>query len=246
LNYTLEIACFTLNGALAAQKAGAHRIELCENPGEGGTTQSYGTLRLVRKKIGIPVFPIIRPRGGDFLYSNDEFEVMKQDVLLCKTLGYEGVVLGLLNQDGRMDVERTQQLVEVAYPMEVTFHRAFDRCLHPLEALEDVIAAGCQRILTSGQVPNAPDGAELLAQLVTKANDRIIIMPGSGVRANNVYQLAQHTGAVEFHTSARMDVVSNMNFEVQTMNERLTYSGVDTNEVSNIIAELSRFFNSDY
>lgn len=240
--FTLEIATFTLNGALEAQKAGADRIELCENPAEGGTTQSYGALQLIRKKISIPVFPIIRPRGGDFLYSDDEFEIMRQDVLLSKKLGYEGVVIGLLQKDGSIDIKRTQQLVELAYPLEVTFHRAFDRCINPLQSLEEVINAGCQRILTSGQVPNALDGAQLLSDLVRQADGRIIIMPGSGVRANNIYELAKTTNAVEFHTSARTDIATAMDFEVAGMQEQLTYSGVNVTEVKNVISELERAF----
>ena len=142
----LEVATFSIAGAITAQKAGADRIEFCENPEEGGTTPSFGALKSIRKNIRIPVFPIIRPRGGDFLYSEDEFEIMYHDIGLCKTLGFEGVVVGILKADGNIDKERTQQLVEQAYPMEVTFHRAFDRCINPLENLETIINCGCQRI----------------------------------------------------------------------------------------------------
>ena len=182
----LEIAVFNIQSALLAAAAGAHRLELCENPYDGGTTPSYGTLKTVREKISIPVFPIIRPRGGDFLYSDAEYEVICKDVQLCKELGFDGVVIGLLHADGSIDKERTKKLVDLAYPLEVTFHRAFDRAAHPLQALEDIIACGCNRILTSGQVPNAWDGRELIKQLVEKADDRIIIMPGSGVRSSNI------------------------------------------------------------
>jgi copper homeostasis protein len=179
------------------------RLELCENPQEGGTTPSYGTFKIVKEKISIPVFPIIRVRGGDFLYSDDEFAVMKKDVELCKQLGFEGVVIGLLHADGSVDAERTKELAELAYPMEVTFHRAFDRAADPLAAMETIITCGCHRILTSGQVPNAGDGKELIKQLIEQADDRIIIMPGSGVRSSNIKEIADYTGAVELHSSAR-------------------------------------------
>lgn len=229
---TLEIAVFNIGSALAAAKAGADRIELCENPFDGGTTPSYGTLKTVREKIGIPVFPIIRPRGGDFLYSSEEFEVMRRDVLLCKELGFEGAVLGLLLADGAIDVSRTRLLVELAYPMEITFHRAFDRCREPLQALEQVIGCGCKRILTSGQVPNAFDGRELIRQLVQQADDRIIIMPGSGVRSHNIRELANFTGATELHSSARIMEASPMQFTVAGMQETLENIQANSGEIA--------------
>lgn len=235
----LEVAVFNIESALVAMAAGANRIELCENPFDGGTTPSYGTLKRVREKISIPVFPIIRSRGGDFLYGNDAFAVMMEDVLLCKALGFEGVVLGLLLPDGTIDKERTKRLVEAAYPMEVTFHRAFDRCAHPLEALEAVIDCGCQRILTSGQVPHAWDGRERIRQLVQQADDRIIIIPGSGVRSNNIKELAQYTGAVELHSSARKAAPSAMQFEVKGMQEDLSITLTDEEEVKRMLAELN-------
>ena len=244
LKFTLEIACFSIAGALTAQAAGAHRLEFCENPEEGGTTPSYGALQLIKKKITIPVFPIIRPRGGDFYYSNEEFEIMQQDVLLCKSLGFEGVVLGLLDINGNIDTSRTSLLVSLAYPMDVTFHRAFDRCREPLQSLEKVIECGCQRILTSGQFPSAPDGAGLIQQLIVKADDRIIIMPGSGVRSNNIQQLAKETGAIEFHASVRKAIKTSMHFEVSTMNESLTYMGVDEAEVEKMLSALHDNFST--
>lgn len=227
----LEIAVFNIESALLAVSAGADRLELCENPGEGGTTPSYGTLKIVREKVSIPVFPIIRVRGGDFLYSNDEFAVMKKDIELCKQLGFEGVVIGLLHADGSVDAERTKELVDLAYPMEVTFHRAFDRAADPLAAMETIIHCGCHRILTSGQVPNAGDGKELIKQLVEQANDRIIIMPGSGVRSSNIKEIADFTGAVELHSSARKVMGSGMNAQKQSMNEDLKTVSVDIEEI---------------
>lgn len=227
----LEIAVFNIQSAIAAANAGADRIELCENPFDGGTTPSYGTLQMVRKHVSIPVFPIIRPRGGDFCFADDEFEVMKEDVLLCKRTGFEGVVTGLLNTDGSIDEERTAQLVELAYPMDVTFHRAFDRARDPYDSLETIIDCGCQRILTSGQVPDANKGKDLIAQLVRQANERIVIMPGSGVRSKNIAALAQYTGVQELHSSARKMERSPMRFVVAGMNETLENITVDTSEI---------------
>ena len=227
----LEIAVFNISSAMAAEKAGADRIEICENPYDGGTTPSYGTLKIAKEKINIPIFPIIRPRGGDFLYNEEEFAVMKKDIELCKQLHYEGVVIGLLHANGSIDIKRTKQLVELAYPMEVTFHRAFDRAINPLEAMEEIINAGCQRILTSGQTPKAWDGKELIKQLIEQAQDRIIIMPGSGIRSNNIKEMAAFTGAIEMHSSARKSVPSSMSFLQNSMHEKLENIHVDIEEI---------------
>lgn len=240
--FTLEIACFSVHSALQACHAGADRIELCENPSEGGTTPSFGSLKLARQKINIPVFPIIRPRGGDFLYNALEFEIMKQDIGLCKSLGFAGVVLGLLNADGSIDEERTTELVDLADPMEVTFHRAFDRCDNPIAALETIILAGCKRLLTSGQVHDVNQNPGLVNELIELAQNRIIIMPGSGVRADKITRLAQATGAVEFHSSARKPVESAMKFRVESMHEDLSHQGVDSQEIRQMKLALTRFF----
>jgi copper homeostasis protein len=236
--YTLEIAVFNINSALHAVNTGAHRLELCENPLDGGTTPSYGTLKIVRDKVSIPVFPIIRSRGGDFLYTDSEFEVMQKDILLCKEMQFEGVVIGLLHANGTIDTTRTKRLVDLAYPMEVTFHRAFDRASNPLQALEDVISCGCNRILTSGQVPNAWDGRELIKQLVIQAADRIIIMPGSGVRSSNIKELAAFTGALELHSSARILQPSGMSYLQQSMQEEMKNTDVDSHEIKTMLEQL--------
>lgn len=212
MKYTIEVIAFTLKSCVRIEQGGANRIELCTNPQEGGTTPSYGMMKTAREKTSLPLFPIIRPRGGDFLYSDDEFSIMQSDVQVCKELGCNGVVLGLLHKDGRINVARTATLVEAAYPMEVTFHRAFDRCYDPFEALEQIIEIGCRRILTSGQKPTAMEGADRIAELVKAAAGRIIIMPGCGVRAGNVLELAQKTGAMEFHSSLRTTEKSGMEF----------------------------------
>lgn len=227
----LEIAAFSFQSALLAANAGAHRVELCENAAEGGTTPSYGTLKLVKEKISLPAFPIIRPRGGDFLYNDEEFSIMQKDIQLCKQLGYEGIVVGLLNADGTVDTKRTSQLAELAYPLEVTFHRAFDRTVNASQALENIIDCGCARILTSGQHPTAADGKDLIKQLVQQADDRIIIMPGSGIRSSNIKAIADYTGAIELHSSARKFIASTMHFNQPTMNESLQSTTVDEAEI---------------
>lgn len=211
-SFTIEIATTDLVTTQSAVEGGAHRIELCAALSDGGTTASHGMIKVCREKFDVQLFPIIRTRGGDFLYNQEEFEIMIHDVLLCKQIGCDGVVLGLLRKDGSIDVERTTKLIEAAYPLEVTFHRAFDRCKEPFEALEQLIEIGCTRILTSGQQPAAPQGIELIAQLVKAADERIIIMPGSGVRKENIKELADKTGAVEFHSSLRSKQKSNMEF----------------------------------
>jgi len=227
----LEIAVFNIESAIAAERAGADRLELCENGSEGGTTPSYGTLIEVKKRVRIPVFPIIRPRGGDFLYSDAEFEVMKHDVQLCKQLRYEGVVIGLLNADGSVDIERTKELVSIAYPMEVTFHRAFDRAADAIVALEAIIECGCQRILTSGQVPDANNGTGLIRSLTEKADDSIVLMPGSGVRSASLQTLIQATGCSEVHSSARMMKNSLMKVSKESMQEEMKSVFVDEEEI---------------
>lgn len=239
MNYTLEVIAFTIESVLAAGAAGAHRIELCDNPAEGGTTASYGMIKTAREKTTLQLYPIIRPRGGDFLYSKEEFEIMKRDILLCKETGCDGVVIGLLNPDGSVDTIRTTQLVEIAYPLGVTFHRAFDRVANPFEALEEIIAAGCERILTSGLKPSAPEGVQLIADLVRQANDRIAIMPGSGVRSDNIKWLAQQTGANEFHSSARISLPTTMNYINEGMQETLDTIQLNTEEVKKMLEALA-------
>ena len=230
----LEICVFNTATAIEAEQAGADRIELCENYANGGTTPSYGYLKTVREKISLPVFPMIRPRGGDYFQSKDEIEIIRKDILLCKELGYDGVVFGLLNQDGTIDKENTARLVEAAYPLDVTFHRAFDRCKNPLEALETIIECGCTRILTSGQHPKVTDGLTLIKQLVEQANDRIIIMPGSGLNSKNVKSIVDTAGVNEVHTSARIRVSSTTQFQNPLMPEDFDIDFVDAEEIKKI------------
>lgn len=229
--HTLEIIGFNIESCLIAQSSGADRIELCDGPAEGGTTPSYGFIKTARKQLKIQLYPIIRPRGGDFLYNDAEFEIMKADISLCKKLGCDGIVTGILHTDGTVDKARTEQLVELSYPLEVTFHRAFDRTADPFAAMEAIIETGCTRILTSGQKPGALEGAELIAALINEADDRIIIMPGSGLRSDNLSAIAAKTKAAEFHSSARIMAETNMQYRQDSLKENLQSVTVDENEI---------------
>ena len=241
MDFKLEIIAFNIESCTIAQASGATRIELCDNPGDGGTTPSYGFIKAAREKLHIELYCMIRPRGGDFFYSDDEFEIMKTDVLQCKQLGCDGVVIGLLNKDATVDLTRSKKLVELAYPMGVTFQRAFDRVSDPFKALEDIIATGCERILTSGLVPSCLDGAPLIAKLVQQADERIVIMPGSGLRSGNVIDVAKITGATEFHTSARIFADTKMEYIVKGMEEDLKNVMVDGDEVKAIAGSLKNY-----
>jgi len=235
----LEICSFNLTSAIIAQEAGAHRVELCASPEEGGTTPGPGLIRMARELLQIEIYPIIRPRGGDFLYSEEEFQIMLKDIQYCKETGCHGVVIGMLNTDGTVDKKRTARLVKAAWPLGVTFHRAFDRAANPFEALEDIISLGCERILTSGQRPTAMEGAALINELVRQADERIVIMPGSGVRSSNIAALAEKTDASEFHTSARILVASTMEYVNDAMGDDAAYVRVDRQEVEKILGILA-------
>lgn len=239
---TLEVCCFTLQSCIIAMEAGAQRIELCTSPHDGGTTPSYGTIRIVKEKIGIPVYPIIRPRGGDFLYDEDDFDIMRRDIGACKVLGCEGVVIGALLPNGSVNYDQCARLVEAAGTMDVTFHRAFDRTNNPFQALEDIIHLGIRRILTSGQVPAAPDGATRIRQLIQQADNRLSIMPGAGIRSTNVLRLAQQTGAHEFHTSGRIQLPTKMQFVSGSMHEQLTTIAVQSKEIRAIRTLLEQHY----
>jgi len=230
----LEVIGFDLASCLIAEERGANRIELCANPHEGGTTPSHGMIAVARKITSIALFPIIRPRGGDFLYAKPEFDSMIADVEQCRELGCDGVVIGMLAKDGSVDVQRCAELIHRAGAMQVTFHRAFDRVKDPMKALEDVIGMGCSRILTSGLHPNVELGKEMLRALVVAAGNRITIMPGSGVRSDNILELAKFTGARAFHSSARATVSSSMEFTNPAMDEELESITIDPHEVSEL------------
>ena len=234
----LEVIAFNVESCATIAKTGAHRVELCMNPQEGGTTPSAGFIKLARQLLSIDLFPIIRPRGGDFFYSNAEIDCMKHDIRMCKDLGCDGVVLGLLNENGTVNVEQTQRLVDLAYPLEVTFHRAFDRVQDPFSALEDIIRTGCTRILTSGLQPTAFEGKDLIRQLVHRADGRISVMPGAGVRASNIREIALGTRAEEFHTSARTFQSSRMLFHNPALAEEAGYVVASHEEISECLQSL--------
>jgi copper homeostasis protein len=237
----LEVIGFDLASCVIAQECGADRIELCANPHEGGTTPSAGVIAAARTRTSIQLFPIIRPRGGDFLYTDAEFEAMAADVERCRELGCDGVVIGMLRSDGRVDVDRCADLIRRAGSMQVTFHRAFDRVNDPLTALEAVIDLGCSRILTSGLRPNVDEGREMLRTLVDVAGHRITVMPGSGVRSTNIVDLARFTGATAFHSSARTTRPSAMRFANPDMDEDLFSIGIDPAEVSELRRRLDAY-----
>jgi len=199
----LEVCAFHIESCIIAERCGAVRVELCDNPIEGGTTPGYGTIKRVRENISIKLYPILRPRSGNYYYSDEEFAILKEDIEMCKQLGCDGISVGVSTIHAEIDTERFKLIVEWAWPMGVTCNRVFDCAPDPFKALEDIIACGCERVLTSGQKSAAPDAAAVLKQLVQQAGDRIIIMPGAGVNSSNIAQLRDASGAREFHSSAR-------------------------------------------
>lgn len=210
--HLLEVCVDSAESAIAAQEGGADRVELCDNLMEGGTTPSAGTIELARKHLTIGMNVIIRPRGGDFCYSDLEFEIMKRDIEFARQSGANGVVVGLLNHDGTIDKERSRLLIELARPMSVTFHRAFDMTCDPFEALEDLIAIGVNRVLTSGQENSVLEGLDLITELVQRAGDRIIIMPGGGITERNLKNIVARSRAHEFHVVGTTGVESPMRY----------------------------------
>lgn len=219
----VEICANSAESAFRAQQGGACRVELCAGIPEGGTTPSWGEMRAARRLLtSTRLHVIIRPRGGDFLYSDLETRIMADDIRAAREAGADGVVLGCLTPDGEVDMERMRELMEAARGMSVTFHRAFDMCREPFRALEQIIALGCDRILTSGQEASAETGIPLLRELVRRADGRIIIMPGCGVREHNIRRIADETGACEFHFSGRSSVESGMEYR----NPRVSMGGV--------------------
>ncbi|MDB5151951.1 MAG: copper homeostasis protein CutC [Mucilaginibacter sp.] len=234
----LEVCANSLTSALAAQEGGAIRVELCDNLNEGGTTPSYGQILLARKMLDIKLYPLIRPREGDFLYTDIEFEIIKADVKYCIEAGCDGIVIGILNADGSIDKQRCSELVHMAKlrGLGVTFHRAFDLCADMNQALEDIIEMGCERILTSGGKSTAIEGANVIARLIDKAAGRIIIMPGSGIDETTVADLIHFTKATEIHSSARKAVKSKMQYH----NDRIILSSNNPDEYSIMVTDVQK------
>lgn len=237
----LEIIGFNIESCVTAQEGGASRIELCAGPGEGGTTPSYAFIKSARENLHIQLYVMIRPRGGDFLFSDEDFRLMKKDIEVCKQFNCDGIVTGILTKDGKVDKKRSKELIEVAYPMEATFHRAFDRVKDPFESLEDIIELGFERILTSGLQPKATDGAQLLSQLIKQSDGRISIMPGSGITSQNIISIAETTGATEFHSSASVLKESKLEYINANMNESLNYVSVNIEEVKKMVQLLEEY-----
>lgn len=208
-DFKIEICTNSAESVRAAVEAGADRIELCAGMPEGGTTPSYGEIALVRALIPSGMHVIIRPRGGDFLYTEEECEVMFRDIEMARKIGVDGIVIGCLTAEGDVDVDKMRKLMAAAGGMSVTFHRAFDMCRDPFAALEAIEQLGCERILTSGQKGSAEAGIPLLKELVKRSRE-VRIMPGCGVNAGNILKIARETGAREFHLSARISVESDM------------------------------------
>ncbi len=212
---TIEVVVYNIESALKAQEGGADRIELCDNPNEGGTTPSFAVIEAVRQNVSMNVYVMIRPRGGDFLYSNYEFHSMKRDISQCQKLSVDGIVFGILNPDGTIDKRRCKELIDKVRPLKVTCHRAFDMTRDPMEALEDCIEVGFDRILTAGQQAQALKGAELIGQLIEKAKGRIAIMAGSGVNESTVVDIIRKSDVKEIHFSATAFRESGMKFKNQ-------------------------------
>jgi copper homeostasis protein len=212
-NFSLEISVESVDAAMAAERGGARRIELCSNAREGGTTPSRELMRAVRERVSLPIFSMVRPRAGNFVYTDKEFGAMRREIEATKECRMDGVVLGLLDADGEVDIARAKQLVDLVRPLPITFHRAFDECADLRVSLEDVIKTGATRLLTSGGKRTASEALDVLEELVRIAGERLIVMPGSGLHAGNVRETVQKTGAREYHaglSSVVADAANNL------------------------------------
>lgn len=236
----LEICANSVQSAINAQIGGAQRIELCQNLNEGGTTPSFSLIDYCVKNLTITTFVLIRPRIGNFCYSDVEFEIIKNDVLKCKKMGVSGVVVGFLNKDLTIDVAKTKQIVKMAAPMEVTFHRAFDICEHRQNSLEQIIETGCHRILTSGQKKTAFEGMSVLKDIVNQANDRIKIMAGSGVNSQNALGIIKNCGVHEIHASCKQRIGQIADYKEDIFLDRsnMIYFETSVKEVEKTVKQL--------
>jgi copper homeostasis protein len=227
----VEVCVDSVASAIAAEEGGAHRLELCSNLAEGGVTPSAGVIAMVRQQVAIDLRVLIRPRAGDFCYSPDEFDVMSRDVVLAKQLGANGVALGILDADGNVDITRTRDLVKLARPLQVTFHRALDMARDLNEALEAVLETGCDRILTSGAALTAEQGIATIARLGNSAANRIQIVAAGGIREHNVRQIVEKTGVCEVHAALQTPIPSQMRFR----NESTTMSSLQGGEYQRFV-----------
>ncbi len=242
MNPTLEVCAFGIQSSRIAQAVGAARVELCDNPVEGGTTPSYGAIKQVREAIDIELYPILRPRSLNYFYDEDEWKILKIDLIACKELGCDGISVGVQKVNGELDVDKMKQIVEWAYPMYVTCNRVFDAVPDPYEALELLIEIGCERVLTSGQASTAPEGTQTLKKLVAQAAGRISIMPGAGIRSTNITELLAATGAHEFHTSARMAAENPVTFMNPSITDMGSHFVANRAELEKIITILNQSF----
>lgn len=208
----LEVCVDSYTSMITAKKAGADRIELCSALNIGGLTPSYGLMKKAKDLKDIEVFVMIRPRSGDFLYDDNEFETMKDDIIIAKEMGFQGVVTGILLNSGKIDIDRMKELVKIAHPLKVVLHRAFDDSKDPMDDIPKLIEMGICRILTSGQRQNALEGASYIGQLQKTFRDYITIMPGCGVNANNLEEVYKLTGCTNFHLSGKVNVGSKMEY----------------------------------
>ena len=229
----VEICANSVQSAINAEKGGADRRELCQNLNEGGTPPSYAAIKYCVENLSLKTMVLIRPRPGDFCYNDAEYEAIKQDVLICKELGVHGVVVGFLDKNLDIDIKRTAEIVKLARPMEVTFHRAFDRCRDWHIALEQIIECGCDRILTSGQRKTAPEGIGNLREIQKLAVGRIKILAGSGVNSQNVAELIRATGVGEVHSSCKHTIE---NMQKTNIEDSSRYIETDSEEVERFVA----------
>ncbi len=237
MSYQLEICTFNIDSAIVAARYPVHRIELCTGFEVGGTTPGAGMLQVARQHIQVPVYPIIRPRGGDFLYSDIEFDSMLADIELCKHIGMDGIVTGVQLEDGTLDISRMKELIRAAYPLPLSCHRVFDGTPQPLEDMEALIELGVERILTSGQAAAAWEGIPLIRTLVEKSAGRIEIMPGAGITSKNLREIAAATGATVFHASAKKMVAANRTRASSPVEGREEMAVLDEEELQRLIVE---------
>ncbi len=244
----IEVCTYTLQSALNAEKAGAFRIELCDNISEGGTTPSYGLIEITRKYLSINMNVIIRPRGGDFFYSGLEFETLLEDIHMTKQLGADGIAVGVLSPDGYVDKERMKEIIFLARPMSVTFHRAYDCVKDPFSSLDALMELGVDRVLTSGLKNSAFEGKEMLARLVEYAAGRIIVMPGGGINYSNIEEIVKITKADEYHLSGKGIVDSKMTYRNNEVKfnsassiPEYDYIESDVNKIKGIVDLLNKF-----